>query len=259
MAKNIEDFSLRNKETQTSNDQEFKSEMETHFNESAGTSIDKLNNFPRFISRQALSIFLAKHDLFRQILNTHGAIVECGVFMGGGLFSWAQLSSIYETVNHGRKIIGFDTFSGFPDLSKKDFRKNAAKEEHKETQSYSFEALDELEKSASLFDLNRPVGHIPKIEFVKGDALKTIPKYLEENEHLVVALLYLDFDLYEPTRIALQHFLPRMPKGAILAFDELNQKQWPGETLAVLEEVGIRNLHIKRFPYTPALSYAVLD
>jgi len=259
MAKDIKNFSLRNRETQTSDDQEYKSEMETHFNESAGTSIDKLNNFPRFVSRQALSIFLAKHDLFRQILNIHGAVVECGVFMGGGVFTWAQLSAIYETVNHGRKIIGFDTFSGFPDLSTKDFRKNAPREEHKETHSYSFEALDELEKSSALFDLNRPVGHIPKIEFVKGDALQTIPKYLEENEHLVVALLYLDFDLYEPTRIALRHFLPRMPKGAILAFDELNQKQWPGETLAVFEEIGIRNLHIQRYPFTPGLSYAVLD
>ena len=259
MAKDSENFSLRNKETQTANDQEFKSEMEAHFEKSAGTSIDKLNNFTRFVSRQTLSIFLAKHDLFRQILNVHGAIVECGVFMGGGTFTWAQCSAIYEPVNHGRKIIGFDTFSGFPGLSAQDFKKDINKEEHKDSQSYSFEALDELEISAGLFDLNRPVGHISKIEFVKGDALETIPEYVEENKHLVIALLYLDFDLYEPTRAALKHFVPRMPKGAILAFDELNQKQWPGETMAVLEEVGIRKLHIQRFPFTPGLSYAVLD
>ena len=71
--------------------------------------------------------------------------------------------------------------------------------------------------------------------------------------------LYLDFDLYEPTKVAVETFLPRMPKGAILAFDELNQAAWPGETLAVLETVGLRSLRVQRFPFTPALSYAVLD
>jgi hypothetical protein len=72
-------------------------------------------------------------------------------------------------------------------------------------------------------------------------------------------MLYLDFDVYEPTKVALETFLPRMPKGAILAFDELNQAAWPGETLAVLETVGLRNLRIQRFPYASGLSYAVLE
>ena len=48
-------------------------------------------------------------------------------------------------------------------------------------------------------------------------------------------MLFLDFDLYEPTRVALEHFLPRMPNGAVLAFDELDNPLWPGETLAMLE------------------------
>jgi hypothetical protein len=105
--------------------------------------------------------------------------------------------------------------------------------------------------------LNRPVGHIPRV--VKGDALQTIPTYVDDNKHLVVAMLYLDFDLYEPTKKAIETFLPRMPKGAIVAFDELNQSSWPGETLAVLDSVGIRNLRIRRLLETPALSYAILD
>ena len=82
---------------------------------------------------------------------------------------------------------------------------------------------------------------------------------IEANPHTVVSLLYLDFDLFEPTVTALKHFMPRMPKGSVLAFDELNQVQWPGETQAVLEEVGLQNLAIQRFPFTPALSYAVLS
>lgn len=253
-----EKFSLNNVTSQTSKDIRYKNEMETYFESASGSNIDKLNNFTRFASRQSLSLFLAKNEIYQHVLPVHGNIVECGVFMGGGLFTWAQLSAIYEPINHGRKIIGFDTFDGFPNVSEMDKNKDGI-DEHKLQGSYEFKHKGELEQNIALFDLNRNIGHIDKIELVEGDACETIPQYTNNNPHLVVALLYLDFDLYEPTKAALKHFLPRMPKGAVIAFDELNQKQWPGETLAVLEEVGLNNLRIQRVPYTPALSFAVLE
>lgn len=94
---------------------------------------------------------------------------------------------------------------------------------------------------------------------VQGDLSKTAPAYLESNPHLVVSLLYLDLDLYEPTKKALEVFLPRMPKGAVIAFDELNAKIFPGETIAVMEQIGIRNLRIERFPFDSYVSFAVLE
>ena len=48
-----------------------------------------------------------------------------------------------------------------------------------------------------------------------------------------------------------------MPSGAVIAFDELNQEQWPGETMAVLDTIGIQALKIQRLPYQPQISYAV--
>jgi hypothetical protein len=97
-----------------------------------------------------------------------------------------------------------------------------------------------------------------KTSIVKGDAAKTIPKFIEDNPDLVVSLLYMDFDIYEPTKVALEQIVPRMPKGAVIAFDELHSPSYSGETLAVLDEIGIRNLKIERFPFEPAISYAVL-
>ena len=88
---------------------------------------------------------------------------------------------------------------------------------------------------------------------------ETLPQYLEENPHLVVSLLHLDMDLYEPTKIMLQHLLPRIPKGGIIAFDELNQDAWQGETIAVMEEIGIPNLRLKRCSFGTTLSYAVIE
>lgn len=247
---------LNNTATQTERDREYAREAGAYFERSSGSTLDKLNNFPRFVSRQSLSLFLAKNELFKRVVEIHGSVIECGVLTGGGLFTWAQLSAIYEPYNHGRRVIGFDSFSGFPGLSQED---GEADEEHRQIGGYCFEGISELQSGAAFQDLNRPIGHIPKIELVAGDAVKTIPDYVEKNTHLVVSLLYLDFDLYEPTLAALRSLLPRMPRGAVIGFDELNQKQWPGETLAVLEVVGINRLSIQRFPFTPGLSYAVIE
>ena len=259
MMNNTSKYMLGDKNTQTSRDDDYRNEIGSYFDQSSGTTLDKLQHFARFVPRQSLALFLAKNELFKKIVDVYGSIVECGVFFGGGVFTWSQLSAIYEPVNHNRKIIGFDTFNGFPQISNKDFLSVKTSDiDHKTQGGYCFDGLQEIEDGVRLFDINRSLGHIHKVELIKGDASQTIKSYLEEQPHIVVSLLYLDFDLYEPTVTALREFLPRMPKGAVLAFDELNQAQWPGETLAVLEEVGMQNISIRRFPYTPALSYAIL-
>ena len=50
------------------------------------------------------------------------------------------------------------------------------------------------------YDGNRFLGHVPKVQLIRGDAQETIPVFVEENPHVVVSLLFLDFDLYEPTK-----------------------------------------------------------
>ena len=97
------------------------------------------------------------------------------------------------------------------------------------------------------------------MHLVKGDVLKTIPAFVAEHCHLVVSLLFLDVDLFEPTKVALEHFVPRMPRGAVLAFDELDNPMWPGETLALLSTLGIRNVRLQRLEWDPYISFAVLD
>jgi hypothetical protein len=69
----------------------------------------------------------------------------------------------------------------------------------------------------------------------------------------------LDFDLYEPTKIALEHFAPRMPKGAIIAFDELDNPLWPGETLAMLEAFRDKPLRLERLPFDPYIAFAEIE
>lgn len=94
--------------------------MENVFQSSYGSIADKIDSFSKFASRQAIAKFLARYEIFKKIINVNGSIVECGVLHGGGLLTFAKLSSIFEPANHVRKIIGFDTFEGFTSISEKD-------------------------------------------------------------------------------------------------------------------------------------------
>lgn len=240
----------------TKNEVKFYEELEDYFENGIGSVMDKLSNFSKHVPRQDLTAFLYKYEIFKKILNIQGSIIECGVFLGGGLMTFAHLSSILEPINHQRKIIGFDTFSGFRDLSKQD-SKSQSHFAHKGGAGVN--SFNDLKKCIALYDSNRFLNHVPKVELVKGDMSKTVPHYLKTNPHAVVSLLYLDVDVYEPTRIAIKNFVPRMPKGSIIAFDELNSKNWPGETIAVLEGLGINNLRIQRFNFEPNKSYCILE
>jgi hypothetical protein len=219
--------------------------------------IERIEAFPKYASRQSIAKFLTKHEIFKRILHVNGSIVECGVLHGAGLLTWAKLSSIFEPANHVRKVIGFDTFAGFPSVSETDTKTGQFHELH--TGGLTGSAEDNVRKAIEVYDLNRAIGHIPKVELVAGDITRTASAYIEENPHLVVALLYLDLDLYEPTKAALEAFLPRMPKGAIIVFDELNAKIFPGETVAVDEVIGLSRLRIERFPFDSYVSFAVIE
>jgi len=160
----------------------------------------------------------------------------------GRIDGLAQFSAIFEPTNHQRRV-GLRHFQRLPKLAKQD---RASESEQARPGGLAVDSYDHLQECVELFDMNRFIGHVPKVELVRGDATKTIPAYLKENPQLIVSLLYLDFDIYEPTLAALKYFLPRMPKGAVIAFDELNLKDWRGESIAVLESLKLRDYRIER-------------
>lgn len=214
----------------------------------------KLENFPKYIKRQKLTRLLALYEIFKKIIPIKGSIVECGIHHGFGLMTWANLSAVLEPVNLTRRIYGFDTFSGFPSLTKTDKNKFA----NIHTGDLSSDSYHELKKIIKIYDDNRFLGHINKIQLIKGDAIKTIPKFIKENQHLVVSLLFLDFDLFKPTQVAIENFYPRIPKGGIIAFDELDNPIWPGETMALLKTIGINKLKIERLSFDPYIGYTIV-
>jgi len=215
----------------------------------------KLENFPKYVRRQHLKRFLTLYEIYKNLLNVKGSIVELGVFRGFSLTSWAKLSAIMEPENLIRKIYGFDTYEGFPNIHEKDKNSNY----NHEVGHFYTNVHEELTALNDAFNKDRFLGHVNKVELVKGDCTKTIPEFLDKNPHLLIGMLFIDLDLYEPTKFALEHFLPRMHKGSILAFDELDNPQWPGETIALLESMNIKNLKIQSIPGDPYIGFAILE
>ncbi len=245
--------------TRTTQEVQYQDKMENFFTEASGSVSEKLSNFPRFVSRQDIAVFLYKYELFKKILASHGSIVEFGVFRGGGSFTFAQLSSILEPYNYQRRIIAFDTFEGFPSVSDNDLTSNNDVNPKQGDFNTTENFIEELNRNIELLDMNRFLNHVEKLYFVKGDVNDTLPAYLNDNKHLVVSLVYFDLDIYQPTKKALELILPRIPRGGIIAFDELNNPEWPGETLAIMETIGIKNIRLQKCAFEPCRSYCILE
>ena len=113
--------------------------------------------------------------------------------------SWSLFSAVLEPANLMRRIYGFDSFDGFPSVVSKD------KNPYQTAQPGGLRAdsFEELSRLIAVFDTDRFLGHVDKVHLIKGDATHTIPAFVEKNRHLVVSLLFMDFDLYEPTKVCL--------------------------------------------------------
>jgi len=247
----------RDQASQSPNDLSQFDQTAKFFTEDPIDLIEKIEAFPKYASRQVLAKFFTKYELFQKILHVNGSIVECGCLHGAGTLAWAKMSAIFEPANHTRKVFAFDTFEGFPSVSEKDTAKGTFHELKEGGLSGSRE--ESVREAVRIFDLNRSISHIEKVKLIKGDIMQTADQFMSDNPQLVVAMLYLDFDLYEPTKKALEVFLPKMPRGAVIVFDQLNAGIFPGETQAVDELLGLSNLRIQRFPFDSYVSYAIIE
>ena len=215
-----------------------------------------LSNMGLFLNSKALSRLLFMNHLYEQIVDVMGVVMEFGTRWGPNLGQFAALRGIYEPFNRHRKIIGFDTFAGFPKIDSKDGQSDMMEIGHLTVPN---NYRDYLAKTLEFHENDNPLSHIKKFELCEGDATKTLPKYLQDNPETIIALAYFDFDVYEPTKICLEAIRPRLVKGSVVGFDELNDPDSPGETLAVMEVFGLNNIKLKRFPYTSRTSYFVVE
>ncbi|PLA74890.1 crotonobetainyl-CoA--carnitine CoA-transferase [Hydrogenovibrio sp. SC-1] len=213
-----------------------------------------LDNLGLFLTRQSLSRINFMQELYSKIIQTHGSIMEFGVRWGQNLALFSALRGIHEPFNYNRQIIGFDTFSGFTSVDEKDGESVKAGD-----YGVSDNWKQTLESILTFHENNSPIAHKKKVHLVEGDATQTLPDYLNCHPETIVALAYFDFDIYQPTKVCLEALLPHLTKGSVVAFDELNCAEFPGETLAVKEVLGLSRYAIKRSQHSPLTSYIIID
>jgi len=215
-----------------------------------------LLNLGLFIKRQDLSKILFMNDLYKRIINTHGIVVEFGVRWGQNMALFESFRGIYEPFNHNRRIIGFDTFEGFPSIHEKDGQSNIIqKGAYSVTEGYE----SYLEKVLDYHETESPISHIKKYQLVKGDARIEIDRFFEENPETIIAFAYFDFDIYEPTKKCLEAIKNHITKGTVIGFDQLNLHDYPGETIAFKEVFGLNQYKIIRSPFSSIQSYIVIE
>ncbi len=214
---------------------------------------DKIFYSQSFITRQTISRILYFNEIYKLIIDIPGVICEFGVQWGSGLVNLMNLRGIYEPFNHSRIIHGFDTFTGLKEVSKKD---GDFVNENDFSVSKSF--YEHLEELLNLHEKLSPISHIKKFQLHKGDAIITSKEWLKKNKHVIISMAIFDMDLYKPTIEVLKTIKPRLIKGSLIVFDELNNKFHPGETEAVKEYLGLNNLKIKKSKFQTYSSWVVI-
>lgn len=194
----------------------------------------------------------AKHlthiELFKKQIDLPGSIVELGVFKGASLLTFAKLCEIYCPGDTLKKVIGFDTFTGFPELSEKDGKENLKRD----LTPGGFNSSYFEETLRRMIDINQQDSMIPRfqrVHLVKGDVVRTVPDYVKQNPGLRISLLHLDLDIYEPTLTALKCLYPLVVPGGVVLLDEYGMEGFPGESAAFDEYFGSKRPVLKKFPF----------
>jgi len=181
---------------------------------------------------------VAQYELYRQIIEFPGQIVECGVYKGASLI---RLLTYREMLEHpfSRKVIGFDAFGAFPlthDEKDDAFIEKFEKQGGKGLTKVALEQILERKR-------------FQNYELVEGDINETVPAYLEHHPELRLALLHIDVDVYQPTRVILETLFDRVVKGGLIVLDDYGTVA--GETRAVDEFIRGTGLEVRK----PSISH----
>jgi hypothetical protein len=186
-------------------------------------SWDSFNDFLLNGQIDRFTKLLARFELFKNVIDLPGDIVEAGVFKGTGLLYWARLLQVFNPQS-ARRVIGFDTFGGYPDSTGRDYDQQMG-ERFLADANYKGGSPDEILRRAETLGLSH------RVQLIQGDSTKTIPEYKRDNPGFRIAILNLDFDIYEPTAVALEQFYPLIVPSGIIILDEYACRGW-GESEA---------------------------
>lgn len=206
--------------------------IDSLYEENELTLQDVLRHYPAYFMRRDLPRVISHYELFKKVVDLPGCIVELGVWYGTSFFTWAKLLETFCPYDRSRKVIGFDNFEGLQNFSPQDgpMDTTAKKEEG------GYKSPAQLVRTlVKLHNADNVIPGTQRAMLIEGDLAESIPRFLKEYPGLRISLLHFDVDLYEPTKVGLEHLYPLVLKGGVVAFDEYALVPWQGETTAVDE------------------------
>ena len=176
---------------------------------------DVLTNHMAFVRRREFGQTLAYYELFKIVNSLPGSIIELGVYLGNGLFTWSKLLETFFPTVRGKKVYGFDCFDGYhSDNSVEKISIDYIKQFHPN----GFKVDESLIKE--LIRINESDNLIMGVEravLYSGDVKKTIDEFITQNPGVRINLMMLDMNLYEPTKLALDKLFHLVCPGASFA------------------------------------------
>lgn len=225
-------------------DEHYWNELEILINNNDFRIKDILQHYLSFIQRRDLPRLLAHYEMFKLIQNLPGSIIEIGVYTGKGLFTWSNLFETFCTGDRLRKVFGFDSFDGYSKFH--EFDKSALdfvnKFEHHLKINKEF-----ILKLSDLHNNDNILKGVERQRIIIGEIEKTVPEFVMNSKGLRLCMLYLDANLYLPTKIAIEYFFDLVVPGGIIAFNGYGQQPWNGESKA-LDEL------FSKLTYTPKIN-----
>jgi hypothetical protein len=176
---------------------------------------------------------LAQYEIFKQITDLPGSVMEFGVYKGTSMVRLLTFRHLLETPE-SRAVVGFDAFGEFPVSGDEDDRAFIDSFQLAGGPGYPQEEIEAYLDAKGFTNY----------ELVAGDVTETLPRYLAERPATRVSLLHLDMDVYEPTRFVLEHLGPRLVRGAVVMIDDYTTVA--GATRAADEFVTDRGLVIEK-------------
>ena len=217
---------------------------------------DMVVNFPLYTRSSAVAKLLYINELYEKIVQTPGVIMEFGVWWGANLALFESLRAVYEPYNYTRKIIGFDTFEGYQSITNEDGKSDFVQEGN---YGIDKDYLDHLAEVMDCHQNENVMANVKKYDLIKGDASQTIKTYLDDHPETIISLAYFDMQLYKPTKECLERIKPHLTKGSLIAMDEINCHEFPGETVALQEVFGLNNIRLIRSKILPDRAYFIIE
>ena len=188
-------------------------------------------------------------ELYEIIESIPGSIVEIGSWFGQSSILFENIRAIIEPFNYSRKIISFDTFDGYKEIS----GLNIAKEEILKYQV----RRDWVNDLIKIQDAHKSINNsATKFVNVKGDIRETMVKYFDNN-HEPLSLVYYDIATYETLKITFNTLLPYISKGGVFVFDDYGY-QYEGVNKFLIEQKVNKSYQLKHSKYYKSKVYLIV-